>query len=95
MIQVEKLSYGFPAKDLYHDISFTIERGQHCALIGSNGTGKSTLADLLIHPEDYLFDGKITRDEDCRIGYASQFSVRDKSRKCTAFEYLSQRFLDI
>ena len=95
MIQVEKLSYGFPAKDLYHDISFTIERGQHCALIGSNGTGKSTLADLLIHPEDYLYDGKITRDEDCRIGYASQFSVRDKSRECTVFEYLSQRFLEI
>ena len=95
MIQVEKLSYGFPAKDLYHDISFTIERGQHCALIGSNGTGKSTLADLLIHPEDYLFDGKITRDEDCRIGYASQFSVRDKSQECTVFEYLSRRFLDI
>ena len=95
MIQAEKLSYGFPAKDLYHEISFTIERGQHCALIGSNGTGKSTLADLLIHPEDYLYDGKITRDEDCRIGYASQFSVRDKSRECTVFEYLSQRFLEI
>ena len=95
MIQVENLSYGFPAKDLYHEISFTIERGQHCALIGSNGTGKSTLADLLIHPEDYLYDGKITRDEDCRIGYASQFSVRDKSRECTVFEYLSQRFLEI
>ncbi|MGN1413954.1 MAG: ATP-binding cassette domain-containing protein [Anaerovoracaceae bacterium] len=95
MIQVEKLSYGFPAKDLYHEISFTIERGQHCALIGSNGTGKSTLADLLIHPEDYLYDGKITRDEDCRIGYASQFSVREKSQECTVFEYLSQRFLEI
>ena len=25
MIQVEKLSYGFPAKDLYKDISFTLE----------------------------------------------------------------------
>lgn len=95
MIQVEKLSYGFPTKDLYHEISFTIERGQHCALIGSNGTGKSTLADLLIHPEDYLYDGRITRDEDCRIGYASQFSVRDKSQECTVFEYLSRRFLDI
>ena len=48
MIQVEKLTYGFPAKDLYKDISFTLEAGRHCALIGSNGTGKSTLADMLI-----------------------------------------------
>ena len=38
MVRVEKLSYGFPAKDLYHDISFSLEMGQHCALIGSNGT---------------------------------------------------------
>ena len=41
MIQVEKLSYGFPDKDLYKDISFTLAAGQHCALIGSNGCGKS------------------------------------------------------
>lgn len=95
MIQVEKLSYGFPAKELYHDISFTIEKGQHCALIGSSGTGKSTLADMLIHPENYLYDGRITRNENCRTGYASQFSVRDKSQECTVFEYLSQRFLQI
>ena len=44
MIRVEKLSHGFPAKDLYKDISFRLEVGQHCALIGSNGCGKSTLA---------------------------------------------------
>ena len=28
--------------------------------------------------EKYLYDGVITRDEDCRTGYASQFSARDK-----------------
>ncbi len=95
MIQVEKLSYGFPSKDLYDEISFTLETGCHCALIGSNGTGKSTLADIIIHPEKYLYDGDITRDEDCRTGYASQFSARDKDRDCTVFGYLSERFLKI
>lgn len=95
MIRVEKLSYGFPAKDLYHDISFSLEAGQHCALIGSNGTGKSTLVDMLIEPEEYLFDGKIMKDASCRIGYASQFSVKDKLQECTVFEYLSARFLEV
>ncbi len=95
MIQVEKFSYGFPSKDLYNEISFTLETGCHCALIGSNGTGKSTLADILIHPEKYLYDGVITRDEDCRTGYASQFSARDKDRDCTVFGYLSERFMKI
>ena len=94
MIQVEKLSYGFPAKDLYKDVSFTLETGRHCALIGSNGSGKSTLADMLMEPEEYLYDGKIVRDENCRIGYTSQFSVRDKFRECTVFEYLSERFAE-
>lgn len=95
MIQVENLSYGFPAKDLYNGISFTLEVGQHCGLIGSNGTGKSTLADMLIHTDDYLYDGKIIKDENCRIGYASQFSVRDKTQECTVFEYLGERFREI
>lgn len=92
MIQVEKLSYGFPAKDLYKKISFNIEEGCHAALIGSNGTGKSTLVDMLMDPEEYMYDGKIIRAADCRIGYASQFAVRDKERECTVFEYLSERF---
>lgn len=95
MIQVEQLSFGFTAKDLYKDISFTLEAGQHCALIGSNGTGKSTLAEILIHPEDYLYDGKIVRDERCRIGYASQFSVGDKFQDRTVFEFLSERFTSL
>lgn len=95
MIQVEQLSFGFTAKDLYKDISFTLEVGQHCALIGSNGTGKSTLAEILIHPEEYLYDGKIVRDESCRIGYASQFSVGDKFQDRTVFEFLSERFTSL
>ena len=92
MIQVEKLSYGFPDKDLYKDISFTLAAGQHCALIGSNGCGKSTLVDLLMHPDKYWFDGKVLLDEGCRIGYASQFSVRDKVQDCSVFDYLAERF---
>jgi len=94
MIQVEKLSYGFPAKDLYKEVSFTLKMGEHAAFIGSNGAGKSTLVDMIIHPDQYLYDGKIIKDESCRIGYASQFIVRDKEQDCTVFEYLSERFVE-
>lgn len=95
MIQVEKLTYGFPQKDLYNDISFSIEKGQHCALIGSNGCGKSTLVEMLTNPEKYWFDGKITKDENVRSGYAGQFCVREKTQDCTVFEYLSRRFTEL
>lgn len=94
MIQIEKLSYGFPAKDLYKEVSFTLKMGQHCAFIGSNGSGKSTLVDMIIHPDKYLYDGNIIKDENCRIGYASQFAVRDKEQECTVFEYLSEKFVE-
>jgi hypothetical protein len=33
MIQVEKLSYGFPAKDLYKDVSFTLKMGSIALLL--------------------------------------------------------------
>ena len=95
LIRVENLSFGFRAKDLYKDVSFTLEAGQHCALIGSNGTGKSTMVEILTDPEEYLYDGKIIIDEGCRIGYASQFSVRDKLSGRTVFEYLSERFTEL
>lgn len=94
MIQVEKLTFGFPAKDLYKDVSFSLNEGEHAAFIGSNGTGKSTLVDMIMHPDKYLYDGKITKDEKCRIGYASQFAVRDKEQSRTVFEYLSERFVE-
>ena len=94
MIQVENLSYGFPTKELYKNISFTLESGQHCAFIGGNGTGKTTLVDMIIHPENYLYDGKITKADECRIGYVNQFSKADKDLSLTVFEYLSQCFTE-
>ena len=59
MIKAEKLSYSFPQKDLYNKISFTLEDDVHCAFIGTNGTGKSTLVDMILHPDNYLYDGRL------------------------------------
>ena len=94
MIQVENLSYGFPTKELYKKVSFSLEPGQHCAFIGGNGTGKTTLVDMIIHPDNYLYDGKITKAAECRIGYVNQFSKADKDLSQTVFEYLSQCFVE-
>ena len=94
MIQVQNLSYEFPTKELYKNISFTLEEGQHCAFIGSNGTGKTTLVDMIIDPEKYLYDGKIIKSDECRIGYVNQFSKSEKEQEKTVFEYLSERFVE-
>lgn len=92
MITVQNLSYSLPDKDLYKKISFTIEEGQHCAFIGSNGTGKTTLVNMLREPEEYLYDGKINVRENLRFGYVSQFVQRDKNQELTVIQYLSQDF---
>ena len=94
MIQVEKLSYEFPTKELYKNISFTLEEGQHCAFIGSNGCGKTTLVDMILEPEKYLYDGKIIKSEECRIGYVNQFSKSDKDQEKTVYEFLSEKFVE-
>ena len=94
MIQVEKLSYEFPTKELFKNISFSLEEGQHCAFIGSNGTGKTTLVNMIMEPEEYLFDGKIIKSEECRIGYVNQFSKKEKEQEKTVFEFLSEKFVE-
>ncbi len=94
MIQVENLSYSFPEKELYKNISFTLKEGQHCAFIGSNGTGKTTLIDMIMDTEKYLYDGKIIKDASLRIGYVSQFAKRDKNQDISVFDYLSEKFLE-
>ena len=94
MIKVENLSYSFPTKELYKKVSFTLEDGAHCAFIGSNGTGKTTLVDMLIDPEKYIYDGKIIKSEECRIGYVNQFSKSEKDQEMTVFEFLSERFVE-
>lgn len=93
MIKVQKLSFSYSQKDLYKKVSFTIEEDVHCALIGSNGTGKSTLLDLLMHPEEHLYDGKIVIDNIDRFGYVSQFSQLDSKEDMTVFEYISDEFV--
>ncbi|MBR6683203.1 MAG: ABC-F family ATP-binding cassette domain-containing protein [Firmicutes bacterium] len=93
MITAEKLSFGFDSTPLFQNITFTLEENCHCAMIGSNGTGKTTLINLIRDPEKYIFEGKIKRDGTGRIGYVSQFSVREGDQSVTVYDYLRQDFL--
>jgi ATP-binding cassette subfamily F protein 3 len=95
MIKVDNLSYSFPQKDLYNNISFTLEDGVHCAFIGTNGSGKSTLIDIIMDPEKYMFDGKLEIDPNCRIGYVSQFSQKGEIKEITVFEYIGEKFIKL
>ncbi|MGL5717514.1 MAG: ATP-binding cassette domain-containing protein, partial [Paraclostridium sp.] len=93
MIKIDNLSYSVPKKDLYNKISFTLEEGQHCAFIGASGSGKSTLIDIILDPEEYMFEGSLEIDPELKIGYMSQFSQLDKTKEVTVFEYIAEEFI--
>ena len=95
MIKIDNLSYSFLQRDLYNNVSFTLEEGQHCAFIGASGSGKSTLIDIIMDPERYLFDGKLEMEPNLKIGYVSQFSQLDKTKEITVFEYIAEEFIKL
>lgn len=48
IIDVDKLTFSYDEKtDAVHEVSFSIEKGQYCTIVGHNGSGKSTVAKLL------------------------------------------------
>ncbi len=93
MIKINNLSYSFPTKELYHNISFTLEADHHCAFIGTSGSGKSTLLDIIMDPERFMYDGVLEMEPNYKIGYVSQFSRLDKNTDITVFEYIAQDFI--
>ena len=93
MINAEKLTFGFDSTFLLRGISFSLEENCHCALIGSNGTGKTTLTNLIREPGSFSFDGKLRLDGVGRIGYVSQFALREGDQSVTVYDYLCRDFL--
>ena len=47
VLTVEHLSKSFPSLPLFSDLNFSIKRGERVAIIGNNGTGKTTILKIL------------------------------------------------
>ena len=71
VLTVEGLSKSFPGQTLFTDISFEIKRGERVALIGNNGTGKTTILKILNGIVD-ADAGRFTLGSKVQIGYYDQ-----------------------
>ena len=71
VLTVEELAKSFPQQKLFSNISFQIKRGERVALIGNNGTGKTTMLKIL----NGLLDadaGSFSLGAKVQIGYYDQ-----------------------
>lgn len=85
MIELKNISFGYPTKQIIHEVNLTIDKNKTVAFVGESGSGKTTLINLItgLMPVDsghILIDGQdieeLSKDSyRSRIGYITQEPV--------------------
>ena len=79
LLQANQVSRRFADATLFEDVSFSIQTNDRIALVGRNGTGKSTLIKQIMD-EEPLSDGMISRAKGLKVGYLEQHVAIDSDR---------------
>ena len=90
VLQVQGLSKAFPNHPLFCDLDFEIKRGEHVAIIGDNGTGKTTILKI-INQIIEADAGSMRLGTNVTIGYYDQEHHVLHSEK-TLFEEISDEY---
>ena len=70
VIETNALSKSYGDKNVLHEVSIQIVRGQKISFVGQNGQGKSTLAKIMVEEVDY--QGECKLGHNVQIGYFAQ-----------------------
>ena len=81
---VEDLRKDFGEHNVFHDVTFTIRRGEKVAFVGKNGEGKTTLVRCIMCQLDYL--GTLKIGHNVKIGYFAQNQAALLDENLTVFE---------
>lgn len=76
LVQANQVARRFADVTLFENVNFTIQDFDRIALVGRNGTGKSTLIEQIMGLEP-LSEGSITKAKGVRIGYLEQHVAID------------------
>ncbi len=68
---VDKIGKAFGIHEIFKDVSFMVEQGEHVGLVGVNGSGKTTLLRCLLNP-DWIDSGAIKFEPGISVGYVQQ-----------------------
>ena len=83
-IIIEDLRKDFGSHNVFHDVTFTIRRGEKVAFVGKNGEGKTTLVKCIMGQLDYL--GTLKIGHNVKIGYFAQNQAALLDENLTVFE---------
>ena len=79
LVNLNQVSKGFAANELFRDVTFQINPGDKVGLVGRNGVGKTTLLRLILGEID-PDQGQIQRHPQLRIGFMQQIPRLDSER---------------
>ena len=83
-ILIEDLRKDFGTHNVFHDVTFTIRRGEKVAFVGKNGEGKTTLVKCIMGQLDYM--GSLKIGHNVKIGYFAQNQAALLDENLTVFE---------
>ena len=83
-IIIDDLRKDFGEHTIFHDVTFTIKRGEKVAFVGKNGEGKTTLVKCIMGQLDYL--GNLKIGHNVKIGYFAQNQAALLDENLTVFE---------
>ena len=92
MLSIDNIRVDFGGRNLFHDVSFIVNKKDRIALIGKNGAGKSTLLKIIANIQ-HPTEGTVTKPKDYTIGYLPQ--VMNHTDGKTVFEEAETAFAHI